>query len=156
MLNPGFEIVECRRLKGMSQADLAAKAGLAQANLSNIEKGKRDLTVSTLLRIARALEVKASTLIEEENPPKPLKLTRAKIEKLGEAVLDPGLKVSAEIVELAGLFRQIISEAGPRVSSRKTQLAWTRLRQKLSSREIKGVCARVEDTRQRTYEKKAD
>ena len=156
MLNPGFKIYEYRCLKKISQADLATRAGLAQANLSNIEKGKRDLTVSTLLRIATALGVQPSVLIEEETPAQPIKLTRFNIEKLGEVVLRPEIKAKPEIKKWAGLFRMIIFDAGPQASSRKKQLAWMKIRQNFSSQEIKSICGRVEDARQRSYAKKTN
>lgn len=156
MLSPGTRIYEYRLAKKISQADLAERAGLAQANLSNIEKGKRDLTVSTLLRIADALEVKPSQLIDEEPAGKTVELTRTRIEKLAEAVLNPGVRVSGELKETAVLFRQIVPGADSRLSSKKTNLAWARLRQRFSSQEIKGICARVEDARQRAYAKKAN
>ncbi len=133
MLNPGLRIYEYRQLQRIAQAELAAKAGLAQANLSNIEKGKRDLTVATLLRIAHALGVKPSALIEEDLPAKPIKWTRAKIEKFAESVIDPSLKAPAELSELAGLFRQIIPEASSRISFKKSNAAWFHIRQRLSA-----------------------
>lgn len=156
MTEPGSKIYRYRCLKGLSQEELASLAGIAQANLSNIEKGKRDLTVSTLLRIAQALEMKPSALIDEEISSKPFKLTRNQIETIAEAVLNPKTKASAKIKTLAGNFRQIIPGAGVRTSSRKTQMAWMNLRRQLSSQEIKGICQRVEDARQRAYAKKAD
>lgn len=46
------------RLRGqMSQAELAEATGVTQATLSHYETGKRDVTVSTLVRIAEELEV---------------------------------------------------------------------------------------------------
>ena len=156
MVNPGTRIYEYRLSQKISQANLAQKAGLAQANLSNIEKGKRDLTVATLLRIAAALEIKPSLLIEQEDSRKHLELTRVNIEKLAECILHPDVKVGHELGEAANLFRQIIPDAKFRVSSKKTQLAWMKIRQKFSSQEIHGICQRIEDARQRAYAKKTN
>lgn len=156
MQNPGVRIYEYRLSLGMSQAELAGRAGLAQANLSNIEKGKRDLTVSTLLRIASALEVKPSRLIDADEGEPGLTLTRDRIEKLAALVLTPEARAPRELNEFACLFRQILPEAGPRASVKKTSLAWVKLRQRLSAAEIKGVLDRVEDARQREYAEKAD
>ena len=156
MPNPGLKIYEHRCLKGWTQAGLAARAGIAQANLSNIEKGKRDLTVSTLMRVATALGIKPSALIEEETASKPFKLTRTQIETLAEAVLNPKLKVSPEIRTFAHYFGEIIPGAGSRASTVKIQLAWSKLRQKLSSQEIWGISQRIEDAKQRGHAKKAD
>jgi transcriptional regulator with XRE-family HTH domain len=41
----------------MSQAQLADATGVTQATLSNYENGKRDVTVSTLVRLAEELDV---------------------------------------------------------------------------------------------------
>ena len=151
MLNPGTKIYECRSRRGWTQAQLAQKIGIAQANLSNIEKEKRDLTVSTLLRVASALNVRAAELIEEDVPQQTLRLTRTQIEALAKAVLHPKEKTSAETRKLAGLFRDILPGAGPRVSSKKIQGAWTGLRRRFSSTEIQGICRRIEDARQRAH-----
>ena len=153
MLNPGVKIYEYRSRKGWTQAELASKAGLAQANLSNIEKGKRDLTVSTLVRVAAALEIKPSELIDEDISKKSLSLSRAQIETLAQAVIDPGIKTSSEIRELAELLRFIVPNSGIKRpgSSQKIQQAWAHLKRRFSSEEIRGICQRVEDARQRTH-----
>ncbi len=151
MLNPGMKITECRSRKGWTQAELAQKIGIAQANLSNIEKGKRDLTVSTLLRVASALEVRPAELIEEETPRKTFKLTRPQIEALAKAVVRPESKTTPQIRQLANLFRVLLPETGPGVSSKKIQTAWAELRQCFSSQEIQGICQRIEDARQRSH-----
>lgn len=48
---------EARRLKGWSQRDLSEKAGLTQAHLSRIESGAIDLKLSTMLELARLLDL---------------------------------------------------------------------------------------------------
>lgn len=156
MLNPGFNISQHRSRKGWTQAELAAKVGIAQANLSNIEKGKRDLNVATLVRVAAALEVSPAQLIEEGPSPQKLSLTRTQIETLAKAVVDPKMKVPSNLQELAGSFRVILPGAHPRVSSKKIQQAWTGLRQNFTSREIRGIFQRIEDARQRAYAQKTN
>ncbi len=156
MLNTGFKIAESRNLKGWTQAELAAKAGMAQANLSNIEKGKRDLTVSTLLRVAEALEVKPSELIEEAITPQTFSLTRTQIETLAKTVIHPKTKTSSEIQELAELFREILSQTSSRASSKKIHRAWTKLKNRFSSQEIHGISQRIEDAKQRAYAQKTN
>lgn len=153
MLNPGIKIYEHRIQKGWTQAELASKAGIAQANLSNIEKGKRDFTVSTLIRIARALEVKPSVFLEEECSEKSFPLTRSQIESLAKAVVHQEVKASREIRDLAKLLRLVTlnSEKNSRTSSQKIQSAWNELRQKFSSDEIRGISKRIQDERLRTH-----
>ncbi len=155
MLNPGIKIYEYRLALKMSQAELAQRAGLAQANLSNIEKGKRDFTVSTLLRIASALGIKPALLIEETGQ-KGLRLTREKIEKLAEVILNAEVKAPSELKDLAELFRQILPGTNARLSMKKINLAWVKLRERLTSSEIKGILDRVQDAQQRIYAQTAD
>jgi transcriptional regulator with XRE-family HTH domain len=59
----GTAILACRLKRGLTQARLAERALVTPANLSAIETGRRDLTVGTLLRIARALDVPAADLL---------------------------------------------------------------------------------------------
>ena len=58
----GFAVYERRLSSGMSQQDLADKTGLHRTYISDIERGTRNFTVSTLGRIAYALDTTASKL----------------------------------------------------------------------------------------------
>lgn len=55
-------IEELRRKKGMTQEELAEKAGLHRAYFWDIENG-RNISIKTAYKIARALEVKLSELL---------------------------------------------------------------------------------------------
>lgn len=157
MIHPGFKVCERRLQKGWTQAELAERAGIAQANLSNIEKGKRDFTVSMLFRLAAALDVRPAELIENENTPEPIVLTRAQIETLAAAVIDPHLKTSAEIQSVAELFRAILPTEQTRGNStRDVQLAWIKLKQCFSAAEIRGITQRINDARQRAHAQKTN
>lgn len=157
MIHPGFKVCESRLRKGWTQAELAEKAGIAQANLSNIEKGKRDFTVSMLFRLAAALDMRPAELIENENTPEPIVLTRGQIETLAAAVVDPHLKTSADIHAMAKLFRAILPTEQTRgESARDVQLAWTKLKQRFSAAEIRGITQRITDARQRAHAQKTN
>ncbi len=146
----GSVIQQVRLQKGLTQAQLASGCGIPQPNLSNIEKGKHDLTVFTLVRIAGALGMKPAQLLEDglKEKKSPV-LTRNWIETLAEAVVDPDLPVSAEVRDLAVLFREILPETNPRGSGRKIGSAWALLKKRFSPREIRGIVQRVEDVIQR-------
>jgi transcriptional regulator with XRE-family HTH domain len=60
-------IYVARLERGLSQKELALKAGVPQPNLSQIEKG-RDFKVSTLSQIAAALDVSVDILIKGGEP----------------------------------------------------------------------------------------
>lgn len=53
----GRRIRTWRVRRQMSQAALAELTGVTQSTLSNYENGKRDLSVSTLIRLAEKLDV---------------------------------------------------------------------------------------------------
>ena len=59
----GRQIVSHRTARGMLQGELAAKAGLRQSHLSNIEQGKRTISVEILAVIADALNCKMADLM---------------------------------------------------------------------------------------------
>ena len=46
-----------RTRAGLSQRALSARAGLPQSHISKIENGRGDITLSTLIDLARALDV---------------------------------------------------------------------------------------------------
>ena len=61
----GQRIVESRKSKKMTQEDLAGLADMDRSYLSEVENGYKNLSVSSLQRIAEALGVKASWLLGE-------------------------------------------------------------------------------------------
>lgn len=62
----GQRIRELRESKGISQQNLAAICNFEKANLSRIEAGRTNPTVSTLYKISQALEIKISELVDIE------------------------------------------------------------------------------------------
>ena len=61
-----------RQEKGLSQTELAEKAGTVQAHIANIENGKRDIDIEMMIKLAKALGVKAYELLPEEEQPETL------------------------------------------------------------------------------------
>jgi transcriptional regulator with XRE-family HTH domain len=56
-----------RRLRGLEQAQLAAKAGLPAASISHFEKGNRKPSFDNLRRLARALDATTDFLLGTSN-----------------------------------------------------------------------------------------
>jgi DNA-binding XRE family transcriptional regulator len=52
-----------RRHRGMTQAALAAAAGIAQPSLAGAESGRRGLAVTTYAKVAKALKVRIEDLL---------------------------------------------------------------------------------------------
>jgi len=81
----GDKVGGWRRVRGLTQAALAARAGLTQAAVSGIENGGRDLSVRTLFRLAAALDLTPGALLDGE-PPR-ASLTRHDIDAISRAVV---------------------------------------------------------------------
>jgi transcriptional regulator with XRE-family HTH domain len=62
----GQTIRKTRQEKHMSVQELGVKVGLSQPMLSNIEQGKRELSLPYLYRIAEALEVPVTDLMPQK------------------------------------------------------------------------------------------
>lgn len=61
-INVGKHIQKLRELKGISQQDLAAKCNFEKSNMSRLEAGKVNPTLSTLEKVANALDITLAEL----------------------------------------------------------------------------------------------
>jgi transcriptional regulator with XRE-family HTH domain len=60
----GENVRQARHERGWTQEDLSAKCGLAVVQISRIERGKREIRLTTLIRLLDALDVSAAALFE--------------------------------------------------------------------------------------------
>lgn len=60
----GLAIRELRRASGVSQEAFAASCGLHRTYIGGIERGERNVSFANLLRIADALDVRPSELLD--------------------------------------------------------------------------------------------
>lgn len=60
----GLKIARIRKEKGMTQMELADKAGIHRAYIGHIERGEKNLSLSTLQKIAKALDKEIWELIK--------------------------------------------------------------------------------------------
>lgn len=60
----GLAIRQFRGERGLSQEELAARAGLHRTYIGDIERGVRNPTLLSLVRMAEALEVNLSVVVE--------------------------------------------------------------------------------------------
>lgn len=159
MLTVGQRLYLERIRRGVSQTELSRRTGIAQANLSNIENGKQDITVSTLLQICLALGVKPSSVLDTTiRSQSNSRFTRARLEKIAASVvgnLRPSSKEDRQIVHL--LRKNMLPGRSRRISSKEAAIHWANLRKRLTDEEIEALRQRVEDALQRnTNAKKHD
>lgn len=60
----GNKIREVRNERGMSQEALAHKAGLDRTYITSVERGKRNISIVNLEKIANALDIDLSGLVK--------------------------------------------------------------------------------------------
>jgi transcriptional regulator with XRE-family HTH domain len=70
-MNPDWfagRLKELRTAKGITQPQLAEMAGLTKAGIANLEQGRREPSLSTVIALCQALGVKCDTLLEPPSP----------------------------------------------------------------------------------------
>ncbi len=60
----GARVAALRRERGLTQEDVAARAGLEPATVSRCEVGARALSLTNLFRVAEALEINLGDLLD--------------------------------------------------------------------------------------------
>ncbi len=60
----GSNIKEIRKLKKLTQEELAEKCGLQTSYLAGVERGDRNITIQTLEKITEGLEVAPSSIFK--------------------------------------------------------------------------------------------
>ncbi len=61
-------IREARKTKGLSQSELSSRIGVPQSHISKIENGAVDLRLSSLIQIARALDLELKLVPRKSLP----------------------------------------------------------------------------------------
>ena len=62
----GLQLAKLRRLQGLSQEALALESGLSRSCLGGVERGKRNIALLNICRLAEALDVLPSELLRFE------------------------------------------------------------------------------------------
>lgn len=60
----GENVRHARRERGWTQEDLSARTGLAVVQISRIERGKREIRLTTLIRLLDAFDVPPDALLD--------------------------------------------------------------------------------------------
>ena len=86
----GRQIRHYRRVRGMSQSELAAALGLSAAHVGHIERGSRHASLETVVAISQQLEVSLDTLIFSQPVAMPCNLENTPIHQLRQLLLSAG------------------------------------------------------------------
>ena len=145
----GYHIYLKRLEKGLTQVELAHQIRIPQSNLSNIEKGKQDITVSTLRRIATALNIHPGEFFVDLNDRVGKKeLSRNKIEKIAKIVASGKALSKSKESEITDLFKKVVPHKG-RIYLKDLNRSWLELRKRFNPLEISSIYERVEEYRRR-------
>jgi transcriptional regulator with XRE-family HTH domain len=63
----GERVRDTRERQGLTQEQLAGRAGLDRSYVGGVERGEHNISLSNILKIARALGVSAADLLEEDS-----------------------------------------------------------------------------------------
>ncbi len=142
MLPFGEAVLAWRLERGLTQAALARRAGVARPNLSAIEGGRRDVTLATVRALALALEVRPGILVDGVSPggATPV-LSRLDLERVataaarGETLADGRLDQLARWLADAAATRVAVARGGPlqRHRPRQAARAWFHLKTRQSA-----------------------
>lgn len=64
----GERLFHIRKSRGLTQADVAERAGLSDRTYADIERGSANMRLETLLKICAALAITPNDILLQENP----------------------------------------------------------------------------------------
>jgi transcriptional regulator with XRE-family HTH domain len=103
-INIGIKIARFRKEQNLTQQELSKKLGVKQSILAYYEKGKRKLSISLLLQIAKILYVDIEDLLDIPKKIKSKPGPIPKIQKRLEAIQDLPLNKQKVVLELLDSF----------------------------------------------------
>jgi len=100
----GENIYKVRNMRGLTQEELGTQVGLSQRMIAHYEVGSKAITVTSLLKIAKALNVNVSELLAERTPKEPadkLKPSLRKRMKILKSLPEQDQKAIFRMIDLA-------------------------------------------------------
>lgn len=154
MVTFGENVLLWRLYRSLSQEQLAVMSNIPRPNLSSIERGKRNVTLSTIRSLANALDVSPGTLVNGE-PPRNRKLkdgfSREAMERIARSVVQgfpPKDPAEHQIYDLlkevlqCGLQSVRTTQRKLPLPTRKSARAWLYLRALCSTDVIESLITR--------------
>lgn len=102
------QIRSWRVFKGLSQSSLAQRAGIPRPNLVDLERGRRDCTVKTLTKLAKALKITPGTLLDQ-SPLPPVSLNRFEIDQIARALCRQETNTLPRLQKFTDLARPVVA-----------------------------------------------
>ena len=153
MLPFGQTVLLWRRRRGLTQAKVASAARVSRPNLSGIERGKREVSLTTLRALGAALGVRPGVLVDGIPPggAEGAPLSREVIERIADAVAfdrrpaDPEERATAAALRvlLRHRTRTVRGTAGPPAAGRAALKAWLELTGRYDTGAIQALADRV-------------
>ena len=102
----GARIRELRKLKGMSQLELAYDMDMSMNTISTIELGKISPKIETIKKIAQKLNVDIVEICQFSDMPSKDKLTRKKIEGLSRSLMSENLEFIDLVIDTVNILKK--------------------------------------------------
>ena len=156
MLPIGRAVYLWRSERRLTQQQLARATGISRPNLSDLERGKRELSLKSLRSLASALNVTPGTLVDGVPPlalSGPLEFSRQELDRIADAVFkeEKTEGVEGKIAELLRILsRSRISASIPakgknRAGKRRVNAAWLHFKSALRKETAQALIQRMED-----------
>ena len=157
MLPIGRAVYLWRTERGLTQEQLARATGISRPNLSDLERGKRELSLKTLRLLAAALQVTPGTLVDGLSPlavKGPLEFSRRGLDRIADAAFGERKLAGreAKVAELLKILsRSRISaaskgkERGLHSGKRRINAAWLQFKSALPRETAQALIQRIED-----------
>lgn len=150
MLSIGKTIYLWRTDRGFTQEQLARAAGIPRPNLSNLERGKQELSLKNLRRLASVLQITPGTLADGVSPlaaKGPLTFSRQELDRIADAAFeDKKLRGrQAKVVELLKILASNRISKKLYSGKKRVSAAWLQFKSALPRETANALIQRIED-----------
>ena len=144
-----------RNERKLTQDQLARAAGISRPNLSDLERGKRELSLKSLRRLSSALQITPGTLVDGVSPlavKGSTRFDRRSLDRIADAVFGKK-KVTDQEGRVAELLKvlshsrlSVAMKTKPRpIGKRRVNAAWAQFKSGLPREIGQALLQRIED-----------